>query len=100
MKVLFVNKFFYLKGGSERVLFQEREYLLNNGIKVIDFSMQNPKNFPSAYSSYFVSYIDYYNVNGFFTKLKNALKFIHSPEAVRKIKLLVQKRKTRYCTFA
>jgi len=93
MKILMINKFFYLKGGSERVLFQERESLLNNGIEVIDFSMQNPKNLPSAYSSYFVSYIDYYNVNGFFTKLKNALKFIHSPEAVRKIKLLIQKEK-------
>ncbi|MDL1957457.1 MAG: glycosyltransferase family 4 protein [Candidatus Desulfofervidus auxilii] len=88
-----VNKFFYLKGGSERVLFQEREFLLNNGIKVIDFSMQNPKNLSSVYSSYFVSYIDYYNVNGFLIKLKNALKFIHSPEAVRKIKLLIQKEK-------
>lgn len=93
MKILIANKFFYLKGGSERVLFQEREFLLNKRIKVIDFSMQNPKNLASAYFSYFVSYIDYYNVNGFLTKLKNALKFIHSPQAVRKIKHLIQKEK-------
>ncbi|WP_457571188.1 glycosyltransferase family 4 protein [Desulfovulcanus sp.] len=90
MKVLIANKFFYLKGGSERVLFQEREFLINKGIKVIDFSMHDPRNFPSEYSSYFVSHIDYHGANGFLPRLKNALKFVHSPEAVRKIGLLVQ----------
>ncbi|OAQ19847.1 glycosyltransferase family 4 protein [Thermosulfurimonas dismutans] len=93
MEILIANKFFYLKGGSERVLFQEREFLLNNKIKVIDFSMKDSRNFSSEYSSYFVSYIDYYTTNRFLIKLKNAFKFIHSPEAVRKIKFLIQKEK-------
>ena len=93
MKILIVNKFFYLKGGAERVFFQEREFLINNGIKVIDFSMHDPRNFLSEYSSYFVSHIDYHAANGFRDKVKNALKFIHSPEAVRKIRALIQKEK-------
>ncbi|MBX6422903.1 glycosyltransferase family 4 protein [Thermosulfurimonas sp. F29] len=67
--------------------------MINNGIKVIDFSMHDPRNFPSEYSSYFVSHIDYHGANGFQTKLKNAFKFIHSPEAVRKIRALIQKEK-------
>lgn len=93
MKVLIANKFFWLKGGSEKVLFQEREFLINKGVKVIDFSMHDPRNFPSEYSSYFVSHIDYHATNGFRDRVKNAFKFIHSPESVRKIRALIQKEK-------
>ncbi len=92
MKILIANKFFWLKGGSEKVLFQEREFLLKRGIKVVDFSMEDPRNQFSNFSSYFISNIDY-NINGVFNKLKNALKFVHSREAVGKIKLLIKKEK-------
>jgi hypothetical protein len=44
MKILFTNKFFYPKGGSETVFFQEKEFLLNNEHKVIDFSMKHAEN--------------------------------------------------------
>lgn len=93
MKVLIANKFFYLKGGAERVLFQEREFLIKRGVKVIDFSMYDSQNFSSEYSSYFVSNIDYYNVKGVWEKLKTALKFVHSPEAVKKIRDLIRREK-------
>ncbi len=53
MKVHFANKFFYPKGGSETVFFQERDFLINNGHKVVDFSMEHPDNLPSEYSDYF-----------------------------------------------
>ncbi len=92
MKILLVNKFFYLKGGAERVFFQERDFLLKKGIKVIDFSMAHPQNFVSPYSSYFVSYIDYYT-NNFKDRLKYGLKFIYSFEAKKRIETLIKKEK-------
>jgi len=46
MKILFTNKFFFNKGGSETVFFHERDYLKNNGHKVIDFSVQDPEIYP------------------------------------------------------
>ena len=91
MKILMANKFFHLNGGSERVFFQEREFLLHNGVDVVDFSMQDERNFDSPYAGYFVDKIDYDSVRGLSGKLKTARAFIHSGEAVRKIEQLVEK---------
>ncbi|HGY2798761.1 TPA: glycosyltransferase family 1 protein, partial [Citrobacter freundii] len=55
MKVLLVNKFFFIKGGAETVYFQERDMLKQAGVQVIDFSMHHDNNLPSDYADYFVS---------------------------------------------
>lgn len=91
MKILFANKFFHLNGGSERVFFQEREFCKNNGVSVVDFSMQDERNCDSPFSGYFVDKVDYDSVKGISGKLKTARSFIHSGEAVRKIEQLVEK---------
>lgn len=93
MNVLLANKFFFLNGGSEKVFFQERDFLLNCGIKVVDFSMEDPRNFPSAYSTFFVSKIDYHGSMGIWSKLKQGAKFIHSPEAVEKIERITRRKR-------
>ena len=93
MKVLLANKFFFLNGGSETVFFQERNFLLRKGFNVIDFSMEEPRNFSSDYASYFVSNINYHATRGVFDKIKDVAKFVRSPEAIRKIQRLVEKEK-------
>jgi glycosyltransferase involved in cell wall biosynthesis len=98
MQILLSNKFFNLKGGSETVFFQERNYLKNNGHKVIDFSMQHPENLPSEYSGYFVSNVDYQGSSkadkmSFLEKCRIAAKFIHNSEAVKKLGALIEKEK-------
>lgn len=99
MKVLFANKYFYLKGGSETVFFQERDFLLNNGHKVIDFSMEHPDNLSSEYSDYFVPNVDYRDsyktgeLTSLFEKFSIAVKFIHNREAVRRLNSLIEKEK-------
>jgi glycosyltransferase involved in cell wall biosynthesis len=93
LKILYVNKFFYLNGGSERVFFQERDYFLEKGYAVVDFSMQDYRNFESPFSDFFVNNIDYSNTKGIFNKLKNGLSFIHSSEAVKKLEKLILKEK-------
>lgn len=93
MKVLLANKFFFLNGGSERVFFQERDFLLQHGVKVIDFSMEDSRNFQSPYSEYFVSNVDYQGNNSLGDKVKHGIKFLHSSEAIKKLKTLVSKEK-------
>lgn len=86
MKVLIANKFFFRNGGSEVVMFQERDYLKKNGVEVLDFSMFDKRNLESRYSSYFVSHQSYgENGQGTAGRLLSAFRFIYSPEAVKKI---------------
>lgn len=90
MKVLIANKFFFRNGGSEVVMFQERDYLLGAGHEVVDFSMQDERNFPSPNSALFVSRQDYRSGAGKLGKLKAALSLIHSTESVNKISALIR----------
>lgn len=88
MKVLFANKFFFRNGGSEVVMFQERDFLLGQGHRVVDFSMRDERNFASEHSEHFVGRQDYRG-GGKLGKLKSALAFVHSPGAVRRIGALI-----------
>ena len=93
MKILMVNKFFYIKGGSETYYFALKRMLEAKGHTVIDFSMEDEKNFDSPYSEYFVESVDY---NGGMSKkqqLKAAKNIIYSTEAKRKLEKLIQETK-------
>jgi glycosyltransferase involved in cell wall biosynthesis len=89
MKVLMANKFFFRKGGAEVVMFQERDYLLQSGEEVIDFSMQDERNRESPYESHFVSRKDYEGRSP--SKIGLALSLVHSREAVSKVAALIDK---------
>jgi glycosyltransferase involved in cell wall biosynthesis len=89
MKILYANKFFFRKGGAEIVMFDEMSFMRNSNVEVIEFSMDNPQNLPSPYSSYFVSERNYHS-DSLLTKIKSAATFIHSPEAVSKITALIR----------
>ena len=89
MKILLANKFFFRNGGSEVVMFQERDYLLASGHQVVDFSMRDERNLPSDYADQFIERQDYRG-GGKWSKLKSAASMIHSPEAVRRISALIQ----------
>lgn len=89
MKILIANKFFFRNGGSEVVMFQERNYLLASGHQVVDFSMQDERNLPSDYADQFIERQDYRS-GGKWSKLKSAASMIHSPEAVRRISALIR----------
>lgn len=54
MKVLTANNYFYLRGGAERVMFNDMGALMDAGIDVVPFSAADPVNAPTAYSKYFV----------------------------------------------
>lgn len=90
MKILFANKFFFLNGGSETVFFQERDFILDEGHSVVDFSMEDERNAESPFSSYFVPNINYQNNRAISSKIKQGVSFVHSPIAVRKIEQLIK----------
>lgn len=90
MKILYANKFFFLNGGSETVMFQERGYMLEHGLEVVDFSMQDERNLPSDYAEYFVRPVSY-RKGPVMERLRAARSFVHSGEAVDKLCALVRK---------
>jgi glycosyltransferase involved in cell wall biosynthesis len=92
MKLLSVNKFFYLKGGSERYFFELNNELMKNGNEIIDFSMKDNKNYKSEFKEFFIENIDYADKN-LYRNIKNALKIIYSFEAKKKLSKLIKKTK-------
>ena len=96
MKILLANKYFFLKGGSETVFFQEREFLIRQHHKIIDFSMEHPENFSSEYAEYFVPNTEYgqsLSTASLFKKLSIAINFIHNTKAIKDLVRLIEKEK-------
>ena len=89
MKILMVNKFFYIKGGSETYYFSLKKLLEQNGHTLIDFSMKNEKNFYSPYSDYFINEIDYNTSHTIKEKIRLGIKVIYSNEARKELERLV-----------
>ena len=93
MKVLLVNKFQYLKGGSETYYFSLGDLLEKRGHQVIWFSMKDERNLPCAQSKYFVNHVDF-NASGNPVKTAEAaLHVLYSREAGRKFARLLEDEK-------
>lgn len=57
------NNYYYLKGGAERVLFEEKRILEANGHRVAVFSQTHPSNENSQYADYFLPFKDWRNAS-------------------------------------
>jgi len=89
MKVLLVNKFHYIKGGSETYYFGLGELLKKSGYEVIYFSMRDEKNQPCEQEKYFVDNVDFNIPMGKWQIVKTALKMLYSFEAKKKFEQLI-----------
>ena len=88
MKVLLVNKFHYMKGGSERYYFTLAEAFKAKGHDVIFFAMKDEeKNIPCEQEKYFVSNASV--KGGIKSKLNMVLHIAYSKEAYRNMKALL-----------
>jgi glycosyltransferase involved in cell wall biosynthesis len=65
MKVLIANNYFYLRGGSERVMFNDMRALAEAGIEVIPFSAADPANVSTPYPARFTRGVDVHATNPF-----------------------------------
>jgi len=88
MKILFLNKFYYLKGGAERVFFEEISVLRQKGHKVIPFSRQHPSNFPSEYNGFFAPQLSL-DAHLSFKSLKTAFDIIYSFQTKTALRKLI-----------
>lgn len=93
MKILLVNKYFNIHGGSETYFFGLAELLQKAGHEVMFFSMQDEKNLPCAQSEYFVSNVEFNGDLSARDKLRAALRMVYSFEAKGKITALIEKEK-------
>ena len=89
MKILQLNKFFYLKGGPERCMFSTLKILQNKGHKTAFFSMHHPLNNNSHWAKYFVSNIEYNKKQSIFKNVQLAFKVLYSYEAKQNIFRLI-----------
>lgn len=85
MRVLQVNKFFRVRGGSERYYFDLCDLLISHGHSVNHFSMADGRNRPSPDGAYFVSAIDLNSCRGLGPSARAAARILYSREAKSKI---------------
>ncbi len=83
MRILFLNNFFYLRGGSERVLFEEMRLLKQAGHEVAIYSRTNSKNEESEYREFFPPEIDTDRVTFNARALSTVREIIYSVDARR-----------------
>jgi glycosyltransferase involved in cell wall biosynthesis len=84
MKILQVNKFFFAEYGTEQYLFGLMDVLEQRGHTISHFSMQDPKNKPSNYASFFMPYIDVSRVRFGRKGLAALARMVYSLEARRR----------------
>lgn len=91
MKIILVNKFHYLKGGSETYYFGLAEGLKALGHEVHFFAMEGPDNVPCEDEDLFVSSKDYNGPTSFAQKINAAASLIYSKEAKHKFQALCER---------
>lgn len=89
MKIVFANKYFFLKGGAERYLFELRDLLAKHGHEVVPFAMEDARDLPTEWKRYFVSPVETERVRFGLSGLKTAGRMLYSFEARRKFAKLL-----------
>jgi glycosyltransferase involved in cell wall biosynthesis len=96
MKLLLINKFYYLRGGTERYCFDVTALLQRHGHRVIPFSMTHERNRESEYSRYFVDEISFErsaNLQHPLASLGAATRAVYSRQARHRLEALIRKEK-------
>lgn len=93
MRILLANKFWYLKGGAERVVFETKKLLEGNGDAVSAFAMRDMRNQASAQERFFVSPVVTDRVTFGWQGLRTAGRMLWSFEAARKFEALLKEAK-------
>lgn len=93
MKILLINKFHYMRGGSETYYFAQAEILKAKGHEVIYFAMEDEKNIECKDSKYFVPNVDYNGKTGMSAKVNAVKSFFYSKAAAEKMEELIKNEK-------
>ena len=90
MKILLINKFYWLSGGAERYLFEWEKMLRARGHEVVVFSMRHPENRPCAQEKYFAEEVRFRGALSAGQKLRAATHSVWSTEAGEKLRGLLR----------
>ena len=96
MRILQIDKFYFLKGGAERYLFDLSELLQRQGHTVIPFAMQHPQNSSTPFNRFFVSEVKGLSPDENTTlreKLRITKNIFWSFEAALKLRTLISETK-------
>lgn len=96
MKILFINKFLHLNGGSETYIYNLGKYLISQGNKVEYFGMEHEDRCMGNNINSYVKNIDF-RAKVDASKAIYALKTIYSREARRKIRKVLDDFKPDIC---
>ncbi|MFN8179472.1 MAG: glycosyltransferase [bacterium] len=96
MKILVVNKFFWDKGGAERVLFDLLRGYEAAGHEVVPFAMASARNRPTPWADHFVPEVDYEAAQGI-GALRAAARAVYSREAKRRMASLLAEVRPDVC---
>lgn len=88
MKVICANNYYYLRGGSDKVFFNEMELLKAYGHEVAPFSMHHEQNLQSAYAKFFSSPIAYGHLN-ICGNISAGMRMLYSHDSRKKISALM-----------
>jgi glycosyltransferase involved in cell wall biosynthesis len=80
MRIAMANNYYYLKGGAERVLFEEKKILEAHGHQVPVFSQSHPYNESSEFSDYYLPFKDWRNISRI-QKLQMAFNMMYDRRA-------------------
>jgi len=89
MKILMANKFWYLKGGAERYMFELIRLLVRHGHCAVPFAMRHSKNQPSSYERFFVSEVETRDPGRGWQAIRLAGRMTWSFEAAHKFQALL-----------
>lgn len=90
MNILFLNNYYYLRGGSERVFFGEMELMKKNGHNVSAFSRKHPEDFTSLYSRFFPPDITTDKVRLSWEAIKTVKEMLYSGTAKQGLEMLLR----------
>jgi glycosyltransferase involved in cell wall biosynthesis len=85
MNILLINKFFYDRGGAEKVFFNTADIFKQNKHDVSFFSMEHDRNKSYKYDKYFVSNIDMKKGGNLFSNIGKFFRILYSREAKEKL---------------
>lgn len=88
MRIVVANNYYYLRGGSEKVMLSEMQLLKEEQHEVVPFSRQYNLNLPTNFSHYFPRDIKYINTS-LLNKLHAASKMLYALDVKNKFQQLL-----------
>ena len=93
MKILQINKFFFLKGGSERHFFDLSELLSKKEHSVSVWSTKHPHNLSFPNQESFAEFIDFSKNDSFLKEIKKLKNIFWNKDAKKKLEKIVKHQK-------